>query len=105
MSESKTILVYADWRELDGPALVGKLRVQNLRGKEVFDFTYADEWVRSSHGTSIDPDLLLYSGPQYVPSGRTNFGVFLDSSPDRWGRTLMQRRSGGKLYEVDYTRA
>jgi serine/threonine-protein kinase HipA len=24
--------------------------------------------------------------------GRVNFGIFLDSSPDRWGRVLMQRR-------------
>ena len=41
---------------------------------------------------TIDPKLELYKGPQFPPQGRTNFGVFLDSSPDLWGRTLMQRR-------------
>jgi serine/threonine-protein kinase HipA len=51
-------------------------------------------------------------GPQYVADGRENFGVFLDSAPDRWGRVLMQRREAllareGKraerrLTELDY---
>jgi serine/threonine-protein kinase HipA len=36
--------------------------------------------------------MILYRGPQYPDVGRENFGVFLDSSPDRWGRVLMQRR-------------
>ena len=29
---------------------------------------------------------------QYVPHGRENFGIFLDSSPDRWGPVLDRRR-------------
>jgi serine/threonine-protein kinase HipA len=31
-------------------------------------------------------------GPQYLGDERDNFGVFLDSSPDRSGRVLLQRR-------------
>lgn len=31
-------------------------------------------------------------GPQYPPAPRDKFGVFDDSSPDRWGRNLMDRR-------------
>ena len=27
-----------------------------------------------------------------MAAGRENFGLFLDSSPDRWGRVLLQRR-------------
>jgi serine/threonine-protein kinase HipA len=34
----------------------------------------------------------LVGGPQYPAPDRQNFGIFLDSSPDRWGRVLMQRR-------------
>ena len=34
----------------------------------------------------------LYTGMQYLRDEKTNFGVFLDSSPDRWGRVLMNRR-------------
>jgi serine/threonine-protein kinase HipA len=40
----------------------------------------------------LDPDLGLYSGPQYSRDDKPNFGLFLDSSPDRWGRMLMERR-------------
>lgn len=107
-----TIYVYADWVGLNGPLPVGELRVQMLRGKEHFDFTYNSEWLRSGNAVSIDPELRLFEGPHFVSSGRRNFGVFLDSSPDRWGRTIMQRRhaertrtSGetpGSLQDADY---
>ena len=40
----------------------------------------------------LDPDLQLYSGQQYTKKDKKNFGIFLDSSPDRWGRLLMKRR-------------
>ena len=40
----------------------------------------------------LDPDLQLYPGRQYLDSTKSNFGIFLDSSPDRWGRQLMRRR-------------
>jgi serine/threonine-protein kinase HipA len=36
--------------------------------------------------------LQLFSGSQYAKDEKQNFGVFLDSSPDRWGRILMKRR-------------
>ena len=29
---------------------------------------------------------------QYLSVDKSNFGVFLDSSPDRWGRVLLRRR-------------
>jgi serine/threonine-protein kinase HipA len=40
----------------------------------------------------LDPDLGDWTGPQYLRDGKPNFGVFLDSSPDRWGRELLGRR-------------
>lgn len=40
----------------------------------------------------IDPDLELYSGSQSATEEKSNFGLFLDSSPDRWGCVLMKRR-------------
>lgn len=96
-----TICVYADWVDLYGPQLVGELRVQMLRGKALFDFTYHPEWLRSGNAVAIDPDLQLFEGAQFVPSGRQNFDAFIDSSPDRWGRTIMQRRLGS-LHDADY---
>jgi len=38
-------------------------------------------------------------GPQYPAAKRESFGIFLDSSPDRWGRVLMQRRENVRARE------
>ena len=88
----KKIYVYADWLELETPTLMGVLSVELLRGKEIFSFEYADEWLNSNNTQILDPDLGLYSGVQYLRDEKSNFGLFLDSSPDRWGRVLMKRR-------------
>jgi serine/threonine-protein kinase HipA len=106
------ILVYADWIGLDGPTLMGALSVGHTKGHEVFSFAYDKEWLTKGRRQNLDPDLQFYAGPQYLGSGKKNFGIFLDSSPDRWGRMLMARREAiqarmGKrkekpLFEEDY---
>jgi serine/threonine-protein kinase HipA len=89
----KSIWVYADWEGIDDPVLMGKLQAELLRGKEIFSFEYDPAWLKSPHSQLLDPDLQVYGGKQYVKtSEKSNFGVFLDSSPDRWGRVLMRRR-------------
>jgi serine/threonine-protein kinase HipA len=93
VSYSRTIFVYADWVGLNGPKLVGELHVQSARGKESFSFSYDDSWLRTKNNVSIDPELLLYPGLQHTPLHKRAFGVFLDSAPDRWGRTIMQQRA------------
>lgn len=84
--------MYADWVGLGGPTLMGVLAVDVLKGKEIFSFEYSDEWLKSNHVYMLDPDLGFYPGPQYFRDEKSNFGLFLDSSPDRWGRVLMERR-------------
>lgn len=97
---SRHIEVWADWREQGEPILMGFLRSILTRGKEVFSFTYDDAWLAAGHARQIDPDLGLFSGPQFPGSStRPNFGLFLDSSPDRWGRVLMQRREAVRARE------
>lgn len=88
----KRIYVFADWEEMVSPQEMGILRVEAIRGKEVFSFTYNSDWLQSSHAQVLDPDLKLFSGAQYPTNDKSNFGLFLDSSPDQWGRTLMNRR-------------
>ena len=88
----KEILVYASWIGLKEPTLLGTLFSESIRGKEIFSFEYSEGWLESKFAQVIDPDLQLYSGPQYLNSNKNNFGIFLDSSPDRWGRVIMQRR-------------
>jgi len=86
------IYVYADWDDFEYPLLLGILSSDLLKGKEIFSFEYNDEWLKSHNGQILDPDLGLYSGSQYLKNNKSNFGLFLDSSPDRWGRVLMKRR-------------
>jgi serine/threonine-protein kinase HipA len=89
---SKEIWVYADWIELGGTMLMGILKAEQVRGKEIFSFSYSKEWLEKGLALVLDPDLRLYAGPQYNREEKPNFGLFLDSSPDRWGRVLMERR-------------
>lgn len=88
----RTIEVYADWIGLGSATRLGTLSVQAPRGKEVFSFEYDAAWLRRDDNRTLDPDLRFYKGPQYAGVGKPNFGLFLDSSPDRWGRVLMRRR-------------
>ena len=91
---SKIIAVYADWEGLGGPLKLGTLRAHGGAGKEVFEFEYDDGALAHPQVLElrIDSRIAQYAGRQYPAEGSVNFGVFLDSSPDRWGRMLMQRR-------------
>ena len=105
------IYVYADWQELGGPQLMGVLSAHQAKGRKAFSFTYHKQWLRSGNQYLIDPDLQFFAGQQFA-NGKENFGVFLDSMPDTWGRTLMKRReaqlvkangvSVKTLYDVDF---
>jgi serine/threonine-protein kinase HipA len=106
------IEVWADWIGLGGPTRLGTLHAIASRGKETFSFEYDAAWLAGGHALALDPSLQLYRGKQFAPAGHENFGVFLDSCPDRWGRTLMlrreaqrarrERRTADVLRESDY---
>lgn len=110
-THQRAILVYADWIGLGQPTPMGTLYSTRSRGKEIFSFEYNETWLKAS-AQHLDPDLQLYSGQQYLSEGKSNFGIFLDSSPDRWGRVLMDRREAvlartekrkaQTLFETDY---
>jgi len=112
IQKNRKILVYADWIGLPNTKLIGFLMCNLLRGKEVFSFEYASSWLQYPFGHNLDPDLQFFGGQQYLSGDKPNFGLFLDSSPDRWGRVLMRRREaimsrkeGRKsdiLFETDY---
>jgi serine/threonine-protein kinase HipA len=56
-------------------------------------FHYDKTWLTQQDiAFAIDPQLTLDAGPFFPKPDAGNFGVFLDSSPDRWGQTLMRRR-------------
>jgi serine/threonine-protein kinase HipA len=87
----RSVYVVADWKELGGPRLMGVLHSELLRGKEVFSFAYERAWLREGFAQILDPDLGLYSGLHFLKNDQTNFGLFLDSSPDRWGRPSLSQ--------------
>jgi len=88
----KEILVYAGWVGKEAGTKLGLLRAEQIGGEEIFTFEYDSEWLKRSESIELDPELGLFEGPQRPSKEKINFGFFLDSSPDRWGRTLLQRR-------------
>lgn len=111
-NEQRRIEVCAHWAGIAEPMRMGALYATPGRGKEIFSFEYDPAWLKGKHARTLDPHLGLFKGPQYAPDTRASFGLFLDSSPDRWGRVLMKRReaqaareekrSPKTLYESDY---
>lgn len=89
MSNHQKIYVYFD-HNTEIPEPLGTITVQQVRGKEMFSFEFNNDWLKNHPGRILDPDLQLYGGPQFAP--KNNFGIFMDSAPDRWGRRLMLRR-------------
>lgn len=91
MKMERRILVYADWDWLPlRPAPMGSLLAASVGGAEVFSFEYDASWLKAGLAHALDPHLAFYQGRQFARA--ENFGLFTDSSPDRWGRTVMQRR-------------
>ena len=112
MDKSKVdIWVYAHWLGMKIPKCIGILSAHFAKGRKSFSFEYDKEWISSHEQLLLDPDLGWYSGLQF-PNNKDNFGIFLDSMPDSWGRTLMQRREPQKakeegrepkiLHDIDY---
>jgi serine/threonine-protein kinase HipA len=104
--------VWADSQELGGAHRVGTLHAIPSRGSEVFSFEYDASWLSRSSIPDLDPAIQPVAGQQFAGDKRPTFGVFLDSSPDRWGRVLLQRREAQlareakrverRLGELDY---
>jgi serine/threonine-protein kinase HipA len=92
MARQKDIYVYMDWFESDEPIFMGILHSDIIRGKEVFSYENDAVWLKHAKFRALDPDLSEFAGKQYLPEDKSNFGLFLDSAPDRWGRTLLRRR-------------
>ncbi len=85
------------------------------RTGEIFEFAFSKDALHDPHlaRQQLDPDIGQFAGPQYPRDARRQFGIFADSSPDRWGRRLIDRnfarrkRAGdlpttARLRESDY---
>lgn len=88
----KKLFVYADFDWLDAPQLIGELSYDSVRGSETYGFAFDKEWLAKYRDIFLSEDLHNYSGLQYTRPGRDIFSCFSDALPDRWGRTLLNRR-------------
>ena len=111
MSErERDIDVYKSMLDIDKK--IGTLYENRERGKEVYSFGYDDNWIKGYPSRFFDPDLPIEEGRKFTPYDKRIFGLFDDSTPDRWGRKILQRyeniiaeeekRQSKTLNELDY---
>lgn len=86
------LYVYADFDWIEAPQLLGELSCDSVRGKETYGFSYNKAWLAEYGDVFLSEDLQNYPGMQYTRPERDIFACFSDSLPDRWGRTLLNRR-------------
>ncbi|MCX5839818.1 MAG: HipA N-terminal domain-containing protein [Deltaproteobacteria bacterium] len=75
------------WVWLDNPAYGPLQQIGTLshgdRGS--VRFSYEPGWLKHAHAFPLDPGLDLTAG-EFFPRD-ANFGVFMDSCPDRWDKS------------------
>ena len=86
--EQTKIYVYAGW---ENNKKIGTIYSDILNGSEIISFEYENEWLREHPNLMLDPNIPLTPYRSYSPD-KILFGAFQDSCPDRWGRTLIDRR-------------
>jgi len=84
---------------LDEDLLVGYLGAAKER-KLIINFQYAAEFLNSSVFFNISPELYETPSIQY-PNPKNLFGFMEDSMPDRWGRSLIKRKLGRPIDDLD----
>jgi len=112
---SRELALHADWAQTGEPTCFAKLHCHRAGRSETFELELlADEIARlESLGAPLDPAIRWLRGPQYPAQGHKSFGLLQDIAPDRWGRTLIERRferdrkagrvePGARLMESDY---
>ena len=71
------------------PYFVGRLWLHERKGRERASFEYSSGWKSNPVSFPLEPALMVTEGAFHT--GKSLFGSISDSSPDRWGRTLMNR--------------
>lgn len=88
--------VWLDDDSLGPPTQVGSLFRVTSRSGDTLRFEYDAGWLTGAGKVTpfeIDPELSLHSGPMHTAAGAGKLHRILrDTSPDRWGRVLMERR-------------
>ena len=96
----RKIDVIAEFDFLDQPKMLGTMSIDTSGFRSVVSFAFDSQWNKNDSLVRLNLGALI---PQ-VPGLEQNFGFLFDSSPDRWGRLLIQRfhDSAKTLTEHDY---
>lgn len=86
------MFIYADFDWMDSPEQIGELNFDSVRGNETYGFSFSKEWLSKYGDIFLSEDLHNFTGIQYTKPGKDIFSCFSDALPDRWGRTLLNRR-------------
>lgn len=93
----KRLYVYADFDWLEQPELIGTLSYDAVRGGATYGFSFSNKWLAGHGNVFLGEDLRHFPGQQFTRPGNEIFGCFADALPDRWGRTLLNRREQALL--------
>jgi len=103
MSATKTdILLYNAHIGAAPNDLIGVLSAQQTKGRTVFSFSYRPDFLAKQKPFLLDPEISWNKGVQFS-TAKNIFGIFNDSMPDTWGRTLMKRREAALAKEEKRT--
>lgn len=86
--------VFLDATDLGPCRRVGVLH-RSGPGDAPIGFTYEKAWIDDATFFVLDPSHYPYEGDQF-PSDGALAGIFTDTSPDRWGRVLLERREADR---------
>jgi len=76
--------------DIDGDSVpAGAAFIERSRNSTTTTFRYDDEYLARPTSYALDPALSMFEGPQ---STNGLPGAFRDTSPDRWGRSLIAKR-------------
>lgn len=89
MAESGHVEVFVQLAGKDVAA--GDLWMHRAGRSESATFAYRTSYLSLPGAYELDPELPLHAGQFQTPVGRSMFGAFSDTAPDRWGRRLIQR--------------
>lgn len=82
------IYCYAGWLNNEK---IGTIYKDIINGNEVISFEYDRIWLAEHPGLMLDPTIPLSPYRTYS-ADKELFGCFQDSSPDRWGQKLIERK-------------
>ena len=86
--------VFLDAADLGPFRRVGVLR-RSGPGDTPIAFAYEQEWIDDDVFFVLDPSHYPFGGDQYPRDGALA-GIFTDTSPDQWGRILLERREADR---------